>query len=118
MNITDATINNADIITSQNGTSTIQNGSKPSVAQIEGGKINSAAISNGIMSNGEVTDAKVTEGKMTGVNITGADITGAELTGANINEIKVKSGNDTANTGEVEQKTDLDETIENINPFK
>ncbi len=55
---------------------------------------------------------------MTGVNITGADITGAELMGANINEIKVKSGNDTSNTGEMEQKTDLDETIEKINPFK
>jgi uncharacterized protein YjbI with pentapeptide repeats len=117
-NITGATINNADLNISNNGTLTLQNDSKPSVAQIEGGKINAAAITNGIMTNGKVTDANVSNGKMSGVNITDADIIGAELTGANVNEIKVKSGNDTTNTGEKDQKTEFDETIEKINPFK
>jgi hypothetical protein len=69
------------------------------------------------MLNGKVTDAKVSNGKMSGVNITDADIIGAELKDANVSDIEVKSGNDTTNTGEKNQKTEFDETIEKINPF-
>lgn len=137
-NITGATINNADIIIVQNGTSTFQNESKPSVAQIDEGKINSAAITSGIMINGEVTDGRVSEGKMIGVNISGADIVSAELNGANINEIKLKTaGNaisgyetdvnpasgplendDFLNTTEAEEvNTNIDQALAELNPF-
>jgi uncharacterized protein YjbI with pentapeptide repeats len=98
-NITSATINNGSINKAQNQSSGQQNESKPAgLAQIDGGLIQSAEITNGIMVSGQITGGNVSEDSITNANITDAEIQDANLKGVNMNQVEVRTGNDTTTT--------------------